>query len=322
MITIKHIASYVPEHHESNFDKKTRFDIDDDFIINKIGVLKVSRKAPDESTSDMCVKAFRALQGRTGISPDEIDCLVVCTQNPDGRGLPHTSAIVHGKVRAPERCAAFDISLGCSGYVYGLSIVKAFMEQNGLKRGLFFTADPYSSIIDPGDKNTVLLFGDAATVTYLAEAEADASGWVPVKFKFGTSGSEGSALQITGDKLVMNGRAVFNFSATRVPPQVTELLHEAGLSPANIDLFIFHQGSKYILDTLQKRMDLDPGKIPSNLAEHGNSVSSSIPMLLEGRLKDGGLRNIVLCGFGVGLSWASCLLQRSAAKGEADGSKS
>lgn len=313
MIRIKHIASYVPEHHESNFDKKARFEIDDDFIVNKIGVLKVARKTPDEFASDMCVKAFRALQGKVEISPEEIDCLVVCTQNPDGGGIPHTSAIVHGKIQVSERCAAFDISLGCSGYVYGLSIVKAFMEQNGLKKGLFFTADPYSSIIDPDDKNTVLLFGDAASVTHLAEDDVAPPGWVPVKFLFGTSGREGSALQRTGDKLVMNGRAVFNFSATRVPPQIAELLREIKLDEKDIDLFIFHQGSKYILDTLQKRLSLDPAKIPSNLAEHGNAVSSSIPMLLEGRLEEGDLRNIVLCGFGVGLSWASCLLRRAAA---------
>ncbi len=321
MISIKHIASYVPERHESNFDKKERFEIDDDFIINKIGVLSVSRKAPDETVSDMCVKAFQALQDKIRISADDVDCLVVCTQNPDGGGIPHTSAIVHGKLKASEKCAAFDISLGCSGYVYGLSIVKSFMELNGLKRGLFFTADPYSSIIDPDDKNTVLLFGDAATVTYMATDDAASPGWLPTKFLFGTLGSEGSALQIQNNRLVMNGRAVFNFSATRVPPQVSELLHAAKLKPEQIDLFIFHQGSKYILDTLQKRMNVGPGKMPSNLAQHGNAVSSSIPMLLENNLGNDNLRNMVLCGFGVGLSWASCLMQRST-KGETDGSKS
>ncbi len=311
MITVVVIASYVPEHHESNFDKKAQFDIDDDFIINKIGVLKVSRKAPGETASDMCVKAFRALTEKTRLSPGDIDCIVVCTQNPDNGGIPHTSANVHAKIGAPDRCAAFDVSLGCSGYVYGLSIIKAFMEQNGLKRGLFFTADPYSSIIDPADKNTVLLFGDAATVTYLAADDVAAPQWLPVKFLFGTLGGEGSALQKTDGRLVMNGRAVFNFSATRVPPQVSALLSQTGLETRDIDLFVFHQGSKYILDTLQKRMALEPGKMPSNLAEHGNSVSSSIPMLLEDRLGDNGLRTIVLSGFGVGLSWASCLLRRT-----------
>jgi 3-oxoacyl-[acyl-carrier-protein] synthase-3 len=321
MINVVAIASYVPERHESNFEKKERFGIDDDFIVNKIGVLQVSRKAPDESVSDMCVKAFRALQDRIPISPDDIDCIVVCTQNPDGGGIPHISAAVHGKINAPETCAAFDISLGCSGYVYGLSIVKSFMEHNDLKKGLFFTADPYSSIIDRDDKNTVLLFGDAATVTYMAADDGYAQGWLPAKFLFGTLGKEGSALQIQNNKLTMNGRAVFNFSATRVPLQIAELLKAVDLKPQDIDFFIFHQGSKYILDTLQKRLNLDPERMPSNLADHGNSVSSSIPMLLENYLGSNNLRYIVLCGFGVGLSWSSCLLQRSTKKGEADGSE-
>jgi 3-oxoacyl-[acyl-carrier-protein] synthase-3 len=322
MIVIKNIAGYIPERHESNFDKKNRFEIDDDFIINKIGVLSVSRKAFDETVSDMCIKAFKALQDKIRISADDVDCIVVCTQNPESGGIPHTSAIVHGKLKATEKCAAFDISLGCSGYVYGLSIVKSFMELNGLKRGLFFTADPYSSIIDPEDKNTVLLFGDAATVTYMTTDDIASPGWLPAKFLFGTLGIEGSALQLQNNKLVMNGRAVFNFSATRVPHQVAELLKAVELNPQDIDLFVFHQGSKYILDTLQKRMNLGPGKMPSNLAQHGNSISSSIPMLLEGHLGNDKLRNIVLCGFGVGLSWASCLMQRLTSKGDADGSKS
>lgn len=241
---------------------------------------------------------------------------------PGGGGIPHTSAIVHGKLKASATCAAFDISLGCSGYVYGLSIVKSFMEQNGLKHGLFFTCDPYSTIIDPDDKNTVLLFGDAATVTYLTTDALNASRWVPTKFLFGTLGSESNALQIQRDRLVMNGRAVYNFSATRVPPQIAELLSAAGLRQQDIDLFIFHQGSKYILDTLQKRMNLTPDKVPTNLALHGNSVSSSIPLLLEDHIGNQDLHAMVLCGFGVGLSWASCLIQRLPHKGEADGAKS
>jgi 3-oxoacyl-[acyl-carrier-protein] synthase-3 len=322
MIVIRSIASYIPARHESNSEKKERFQIDDDFIINKIGVQNVSRKADNELPSDMCVQAFRALQDKTGITADVVDCIVVCTQNPDSGGIPHTSAVVHAKINAPVRCAAFDIGLGCSGYVYGLSIVKSFMEQNGLRKGLFFTCDPYSSIIDPEDKNTVLLFGDASTITYLSSENETGPRWQPGPFVFGTLGSEGSALQIQRSKLTMNGRAVFNFSATRVPQQVAELLEACGLRNEDVDLFLFHQGSKYILDTLQKRMKLDPEKVPSNLREQGNTVSSSIPMLLENYVGDNRFRTIVLSGFGVGLSWASCLIRRMPTEGESNGSKS
>jgi len=310
MIGIRYISSYIPERYESNFDKKNQFEIDDDFIINKLGVLRVSRKLADEETSDMCVKAFHALRAKTSVSPAEIDCVIVCTQNPDAHGLPHTSAIVHGKLGGREDCASFDISLGCSGYVYGLSIAKSFLESNGFKKGLLFTADPYSKIINPSDKNTALLFGDAASVTLLSESTVDDVSWFPVKFLFGSLGKNGNALQNFNGYLEMNGRAIFNFSAVSIPVQIKELLKSVGIIINEVDLFLFHQGSKYIIDTLQRRMNLPPEKVPCNLPRQGNTVSSSIPMLLENYLERENLNKIVLSGFGVGLSWASCLIQR------------
>jgi 3-oxoacyl-[acyl-carrier-protein] synthase-3 len=308
MTGIVGIGSYIPSGRESNYTKKAQFEIDDDFIRDKLGVEQVSRKAADEETSDLCVKAFADLETRMGRRIAAVDCLVVCTQNPDGSGLPHTSAIVHGKLGLPQECACFDIALGCSGYVYGLSIIKAFMRDNGMATGLLFTADPYSKIIDPQDKNTVLLFGDAATAS-LIEDSSDA--WVPGPFRFGTCGKDGGALENRNGTLHMNGRAVFTFSATAVPPQVSALLKDTGLGPADIDLFLFHQGSKFIVDQLAKRLALPAEKVPMNLSGQGNTISSSVPLLLQQHLADAGLQRILLSGFGVGLSWASCLLTRT-----------
>lgn len=214
-MSIVAIGSYIPAGRESNYAKKAQFDIDDEFIRDKLGVEEVSRKGGAEETSDMCVKAYADLEVRFGQHIEAVDCLIVCTQNPDGDGLPHTSAIVHGKLGLPSECACFDLALGCSGYVYGLSVIKSFMRDNGMSSGLLFTADPYSKIIDPQDKNTVLLFGDAATVTLLREEER--GGWVPGPFRFGTCGKDGGALENRSGTLHMNGRAVFNFSATAVP---------------------------------------------------------------------------------------------------------
>jgi len=312
MIGIEDIASYIPPNFESNFNKKTCFEVDDDFIINKLGVEQVSRKSPDEETSDLCLKSFVSLQEKYKKSPlNEFDCIVVCTQNPDGNGMPHTSAILHGKLNQPDECACFDISLGCSGYVYALSIVKSFMESNGMRSGLLFTADPYSKVIDHNDKNTVLLFGDAATVTLLLDSKEDNNLWVPTRFNFATRGKEWNALHHQGKYLFMNGRSIFNFSVKQVPLQVNELLKAAGLSYSDIDLFLFHQGSKYIIDQLCRMMKLPAHKVPMNLAKQGNTVSSSIPLLLEDFMVVDGLRYIVMSGFGVGLSWATCLLSRT-----------
>ena len=310
MIGIRSVASHVPAGVLSNYDRRAEFELTDDFIVGKLGVEQVSRKAADEETSTLCVRAFAALQRKAAVEPAGIDCLVVCTQNPDGHGIPHTSAVVHGAIGASDRCAAFDVSLGCSGYVYALSIIKSFMEANGLQRGLLFTADPYSKILDPADKNTILLFGDAATVTLLESVDGGGSFWVPTRFLFSTRGQEGKALNNDSGRLAMNGRAVFNFSATVVPKQITELLAASGIGADAVDLFLLHQGSRYIVDTLAKRLGLPAQKVPGNLAKQGNTVSSSIPLLFEGFLDNPAINRVLMSGFGVGLSWASCLVER------------
>ncbi|MBO1511738.1 ketoacyl-ACP synthase III [Metabacillus bambusae] len=309
MIGIREIASYLPNKYLSNFERVNEFQINDDFIENKLGIEKVLQKELDEDTSDMCIKAYHNLQEKINVNLDEIDCIIVCTQNPDGNGIPHTSAIVHGKLGASTRCASFDISLGCSGYVYGISIIKSFMESNGLRNGLLFTCDPYSKVINPSDKNTALLFGDIATVTLLNDCDGKEL-WFPRKFTFGTSGADGSVLNNNNGYLEMNGRAVFNFSAKAVPNQVKELLSSIQCEPEEIDLFLFHQGSKYIVDTIKKRLNLSDEKAPINLKNQGNTVSSSIPLLLENYIKKDNYEKIILSGFGVGLSWATCIIER------------
>jgi 3-oxoacyl-[acyl-carrier-protein] synthase III len=304
MLGIKEIASYLPEKRVSNYDKKIQFELDDDFIENKIGVKSHSLKEENEKSSDLCVKAFDNLIKKIDIDIESIDCCVVVTQNPDFN-IPHTSAIVHGKIGLSNECACFDISLGCSGYVYGLSNILAFMKNNGLKNGLLFTSDPYSDIIDKEDKNTALIFGDGSTVTYISENAI----FVPQDFSFGTNGSSYKEL-ICEDKLYMNGRAVFNFTATTIPKHIQELLKKNELNDNNIDKYVLHQGSKYIVDTIRKRLKVDEDKVPFDMYEYGNTVSSSIPIILEKEIKNIENNIIIICGFGVGLSWASSILKK------------
>jgi 3-oxoacyl-[acyl-carrier-protein] synthase-3 len=280
------------------------FDIDESFLVEKIGMQRLAVKSSEEETSDLCCKAFADLQLKTGLKLEEVDCIVLCTQNPDGNGLPHTSAVVHGKLGLPETCSAFDISLGCSGYVYGLSVLQGFMQANGFSRGVLFTADPYSKIINKNDKNTSLLFGDAATATLLSEAPT----WRMGKPLFGTSGKDAAAIEIErgNAQLSMNGRAVFSFSATSVPKNIAAMLDRNQLSVDDIDCFVLHQGSRYIVETLRKKLGVDAGRAPFVAADYGNTVSSSIPLqLIE---LTGGTQCVVIAGFGVGLSWGSSVL--------------
>jgi 3-oxoacyl-[acyl-carrier-protein] synthase-3 len=303
---IKAIGYYIPEKRSSNLDKRDKFNIDDSFLQNKIGTYYTARKDDEQETSDLCLNAFNNLCTTRQINKTEIECIIVVTQNPDGDGLPHTSAIVHSKLELNENCAAFDISLGCSGFVYGLSVLTSFMASNGFTNGILFTADPYSKIVDPEDKNTSLLFGDAATATLISNDAV----FKPLHFKFGTKGSDGEALVSREGVLSMDGRAVFNFSATKVPVQIHALLNEIHYSLDDIDVWLFHQGSKYIVDTLTRKLSINPEKVPVNIYGIGNTVSSSIPLLLKDYIDKKEVKKILISGFGVGLSWSSSVLER------------
>ena len=304
MLGIKNIATYLPQRKVSNYDKKEKFELDDDFIENKIGVKSQCLKEDDEKASDLCVKAFANLVKKMNIDKETIDCCIVVTQNPDFN-IPHTSAIVHGKLELSQECACFDISLGCSGYIYGLSNILAFMKNNGLKNGLLFTSDPYSEIIDHNDKNTDLIFGDGATVTYISEDPL----YIPKDFSFGTNG-QGYKEILCDDQLYMNGRAVFNFTATTIPKHIQKLLIKNDLEDSDIDRYILHQGSKYIVDTIRKRLKVDESKVPFDMYEYGNTVSSAVPIILEKELNNNHQR-LLLSAYGVGLSWGSTILEKN-----------
>jgi len=308
MLGIETIVTYIPETTKSNYDLKEKFELDDDFIENKIGVKYHAVKDDGFKSSDMCVKAFENLQEIANINREEIECCIVVTQNPDFN-IPHTSAIVHGKLALPTNCAAFDISLGCSGFVYGLSNIISFMKNNGMKKGLLFTSDQYSDIVDKDDKNTALLFGDAATVTLISD---DAT-LFPLDFTFGTNGKDYEELTCK-DKLYMNGRAVFSFTATTAPKHIKALLDKNNLTDDDIEKYYLHQGSKYIVDTIRKRLKVSLVKVPFDMAEYGNTISSSIPIMLAKELQSMPSGNYVLSAFGVGLSWASAIIKKQKIK--------
>jgi 3-oxoacyl-[acyl-carrier-protein] synthase III len=301
VIGIKAIVVYLPEQRIDNRARLDKFGVSADFIDERIGMRRLALSAPGEGTTALGVAAFRKL----GVDPAAVEALVVVTQNPD-RNLPHVSAEMHGRLGLPEACACFDISLGCSGFVYGLSVLSAFMEANGMRRGVLVTADPYSRILDAEDKNTCLLFGDGATATLLDREPLLSLG----KFTFGTAGKEAEALACNAGKLVMNGRAVFNFAAKYVPLDVAQVLERNGLRAADVDAFLFHQGSRNIVETIARRLALPADKVRFGAADYGNTVSSSIPMLLADELSRPEVRTLLLCGFGVGLSWASTVLRR------------
>ncbi|UTL79898.1 ketoacyl-ACP synthase III [Pseudomonas putida] len=309
MIGIKSIASYVPTEGVDNYAQGAKFGKDQDFIFGKIGSTFLPRKEAAQETSDLCVEAARNLfAANPSLDPASIDAVIVVTQNGDAEGLPHTAAIVQHKLGLPTSIAAFDISLGCSGYVYGLYAMKGFMEAAGLKNGLLITADPYSKIVDPEDRNTTMLFGDAATATWMGE---DAT-WQLGKSLFGSDGAGAEHLRTTDGKFFMNGRQVYNFALVKVPAHLHQLLEASELQAHDIDLYCLHQGSAAIVDAVSARFveGEHKQKFVKDMVETGNTVSSSIPLLLEKHVLGSQHKRVALSGFGVGLSWGSAIIER------------
>ena len=305
-IGISSVAVYRPEILLDNANQSQYWKVEEDFLVNRIGSTNLTRMSDSEDTTDLAVKAVTNLYKKIDLSLGKIDCLILVTQNPDNHGLPHASSILHKKLGLNKSCAVFDVSLGCSGYVQGLAIAKGFMESQGLLNGLLVTADPYSKIIDTDDRDTALLFGDAATATYLS----DNYKWSIGKCDFGILSDQFDALCIKDGYLSMKGREVFNFAARQVPLSIHKVLKDSQLSLEDIDKVLFHQGSRFIVETLAKKLNIDPKKAPYAAKKYGNTVSSSIPIMLS-ELDFDSCRHVLISGFGVGLAWATCILKNN-----------
>ena len=308
MIGIENIGVYIPENRQNNFlkvyDSKP---VDVDFLKNKVGFVSVARKSEDEDTSDMCKKAFENLQERTkNLSAEEIECILVCTHNGDFQ-MPHTSAILQEKLSLNKNCAAFDVRLACSGYVYSLNILKSFMDFNGFSKGIIFTCDPCSKILNPEDKNADLLLGDAATATLLS-TNGD---FEFCKTAFCTSGKNyDTIIKRQGVYLSIDNRRVFNFVLREGAATIQKCLELNNLDEKEIDLFLFHQASKFVVEELGKKLKIPAEKIPFKAQEYGNTISSSLPLLLQNYLDEGKFSTVLISGFGAGLSTASTVLKR------------
>jgi 3-oxoacyl-[acyl-carrier-protein] synthase-3 len=305
MIGIADVAAYLPPLSIDNMARATQLGSTPEQVADRIGFRKVSRMGSDESTLELAKNAVKLLLEKNSLAPDSIDVLIVVTQNPD-RNIPHLSAELHGAMGLSNHCASFDIGLGCSGYVYGLSIISAFMQANGLGTGILVTSDPYSKIVDPDDKATALIFGDGATATLLTDNPVFELG----AFSFGTQGSEAEKLACNEGVLYMNGRAVFNFASSNVPDDIRRVVEKNNMSLDGIDCFVLHQGSRFIVETIADRLAIAREKAPFMAAEYGNTISSSIPMMLANLIRDERNKAMVLCGFGLGFSWASTVIKR------------
>jgi 3-oxoacyl-[acyl-carrier-protein] synthase-3 len=305
-IGIKDIQFYIPSKKINNISFSKKFNINERFLKNKIGFLKLSKIGKNQKTSDLAIKSIIKTFKKFPNLKKKLDCILLVTQTPD-LNIPHTSSIIHKKIGLKSNCVVFDVSLGCSGYVHGLSILKSFMILNKFKNGLLVTADPYSKIIDENDKDTCMIFGDASSSTLISSEN-------PVyeikSFDFGTQSESNNSLVInTNGYLKMNGREIFNFVKYNIPKSINNVLKKEGKKLNQIDYFVFHQGSKFVLDSLRIILNIELDKVIFDSKNYGNTVSSSIPIILSNN-RFLNSKYIICSGFGVGLSWASTLLKK------------
>lgn len=303
-VKIHSIGSYLPAARESNLARADDFAVTPTFLTDKLGVLERAVKGKEEATSDLCIKAYQDLNVDGSIDLSQIQLIAVVTQNPDYK-IPYTAAIVHQKLGLDKCCMTFDIGQGCAGYTHALTIFTGLMTTLHLDHALLFTCDPYSEIVNRNDKNTALLFGDAATASYLTRTEP---GYVCIDADFGTVPNSYTCLQCR-ESLAMDGREVFNNAVREVPQSIQTLLTRNGLTLADIDLVLLHQGSKTVVDYLRQVLAISAEKAPFAIQKYGNTISSSIPLLLKQPVQQHHHRRMVLSGFGVGFSWGSCLLE-------------
>jgi 3-oxoacyl-[acyl-carrier-protein] synthase-3 len=288
-------------------------------ILAKTGIAERRVASAGQCASDLAVEAARKLFQRGVCEPLEVDYLLFCTQSPD-YFLPTTACLLQERLGLPQSAGALDFNLGCSGFVYGLSLAKGLVETEQARRVLLITAETYSKFIQPSDQSTRTLFGDAAAATLITTAAGDTNRTWIGPFVFGTDGRGGLNLVVRGGamrdpdcpaSLYMNGPEIFNFTLRAVPAAVNRLLAVSNLTLGDIDLFVFHQANQFMLDHLRRKLGIADEKFYLALRECGNTVSSTIPIALSsaaavGRLQPG--YRVMLVGFGVGYSWGATLI--------------
>jgi 3-oxoacyl-[acyl-carrier-protein] synthase-3 len=319
------IAIHYPSRVETNEQLKQEFpEWEMEEIQAKTGIAARCIAAPGECASDLGVAAARKLFDEFQIDPKSIDFLLLCTQSPD-YPLPTTACLLQTRLGLSKSVGALDFNLGCSGFVYGLALADGLIRLGPVRRVLLITAETYSRYIHPTDRSLRTIFGDAAAATLIEAADQPALS----AFVYGTDGEGADTLLATAggnrppqdaikprhrkrwpSDLYMDGPALIGFTIDEVPKLVDRILQTAGLTYGDVDLFLMHQATLKLLEQLHQRLGLNAQRMPVLLEHCGNTVSSTLPILIDHLRRQGGLRpgmRSMLIGFGVGLSWAGCL---------------
>ena len=326
---IKGIASFLPDRTLTNEQLVEEFpEWTVEKIAQKVGVYQRHIAAENETAADLAVKAAENLfLSYPSISREEVDFVILCTQSPDYL-LPTSACIIQDRLGLGTNIGALDFNLGCSGYIYGLALAKGLIAGGIASNVLLLTAETYTKHLHPRDKGNRTIFGDGATATLIST-----SGFAEIgDFALGTDGRGANNLiiktggtrnpakandltfdengnPISSDFLYMSGSEIFTFTQRNVPKVVKATLEKNNLEKEDIRAFIFHQANSYMLEFLRKKIKIEEDKFIVDMTDTGNTVSNSIPLVIERALAKRELHgNVLICGFGVGYSWGGTIL--------------
>lgn len=326
------LAAAVPHTVINNYEYTQYFDkAQVKQVVDKVGIYQ--RRFADASTcsSDLCFAAAEKLIADNNIDRSEIDLLIFISQTSDYR-MPATSVILQHRLGLANTTIAFDINLGCSAFMYGLSVAYSMMQHSGLRKALVLDGETRSKVYSPKDRRTAFLFGDGGVAALVERNEKFGKS----HFSLNSDGSRENLIKINGggyrmpsseetlrERVVdeygnirneeqgyMNGADVFNFVIVEIPKDLKRLLAETGTDVHSLDYYVFHQANNFINSYLAKKLKLDTSKIPSTVEKYGNTSSVSVPLTIVDQLKGkmSGEKRLLLSAFGVGMTWASAIV--------------
>lgn len=331
-VGITALAGAVPHTVIDNY-KYTQFFPEDQVkeVVDKVGIFE--RRFADDSTcsSDLCFAAAEKLFEDNKINREEIDLLVFISQTPDYR-MPATSVLLQDRLGLPNSTIAFDINLGCSAFIYGLSVVFSMMSNKGIRKALLLDGETRSKVYSPKDRRSAFLFGDGGVAALIERDEKFGESFISLN----SDGSRGDLIKINGggyrnpssietlrERVVdeygnirsdeqgyMNGGDVFNFVIREIPKDIKRIAEYSGSNLTELDYYVFHQANNFINSYLAKKLKLDTGKMPSTIAKYGNTSSVSVPLTIADQLKGklDGAHRLLLSAFGVGMTWATAII--------------
>lgn len=326
------ISAAVPKNVIDNYNYTQHFDKDTvKDIIDKVGIKERRFSDSETCSSDMCYAAAEKLITDLNINKEEIDLLIFISQTPDYR-MPATSILLQDRLGLGKHTAAFDINLGCSAFVYGLSVAYSLMQTGGFRKALLLDGETRSKVYSPMDRKTAFLFGDGGVAAIIENDKRFGKSY----FSLNSDGSKESYIKIDGGgyrnpssvetikfKAVdehgnmktdehgyMKGPDVFNFVLLEIPSDIKRILEYSEIKKEDIDYFVFHQANKYMNNYLIKKLKIDPEKAPSSIENFGNTSSVSIPLTIVHQLQNklDNNKKVLLSGFGVGMSWATAVI--------------